>query len=140
FLARPLLLKLACSRPDGWPYVIPLWFAWLNQKLYVVARERAVWIDYIRDEPRVGVLIDEEDRRHARVQMTATASVIEGPLPRRLQRSGGAGRGAGPRVRGRAGGPGQPPAARGAAPFAERDPPGQGPQGGRRRPPPLREH
>ena len=82
FLAQPLLLKLACTRPDGWPYVIPLWFVWVDQKLYVVARERAVWIDYIRADTRVGVLIDEDARRHRRVQMTALARVAEGPLVR----------------------------------------------------------
>src|ERR1700738_1991145 len=82
FLAQPLLLKLACVRPDGWPYVIPLWYAWHDRKLYVVGRERAVWVDYVRREPRVGVLIDEEARRHRRVQMTATALVIEGPVKR----------------------------------------------------------
>ena len=82
FLAEPLLLKLACLRPDGWPYIIPLWFAWFERKLYVVGRERAVWIDYIRREPRVGVLIDQDARRHRRVQMTAQAAVIEGPVVR----------------------------------------------------------
>jgi nitroimidazol reductase NimA-like FMN-containing flavoprotein (pyridoxamine 5'-phosphate oxidase superfamily) len=82
FLARPLLLKLACVRPDGWPYVIPLWYAWFEGKVYVVGRERAVWVDYLRREPRVGALVDEEARRHRRVQMTATAAIVEGPLPR----------------------------------------------------------
>jgi hypothetical protein len=82
FLARPLLLKLACVRPDGWPYVIPLWFAWEAHKLYVVGRERAIWIEYIKREPRVGVLIDEETRRQRRVQMTASAALVEGPVPR----------------------------------------------------------
>jgi nitroimidazol reductase NimA-like FMN-containing flavoprotein (pyridoxamine 5'-phosphate oxidase superfamily) len=82
FLAQPVLLKLACVRPDGWPYVVPLWYAWYERKLYVVGRERAVWIEYVRREPRVGVLIDEEARRHRRVQMTATAAVVEGPVVR----------------------------------------------------------
>jgi nitroimidazol reductase NimA-like FMN-containing flavoprotein (pyridoxamine 5'-phosphate oxidase superfamily) len=82
FLAQPLLLKLACARPDGWPYVIPLWYAWYERKLYVVGRERAIWIDYVRSEPRVGVLIDEDARRHRRVQMTALAYVVEGPAVR----------------------------------------------------------
>jgi nitroimidazol reductase NimA-like FMN-containing flavoprotein (pyridoxamine 5'-phosphate oxidase superfamily) len=82
FLAQPALLRLACLRPDGWPYVVPLWFAWYERKLYVVGRERAVWIGYIQREPRVGVLIDEDVRRHRRVQMTATAVVVEGPILR----------------------------------------------------------
>jgi nitroimidazol reductase NimA-like FMN-containing flavoprotein (pyridoxamine 5'-phosphate oxidase superfamily) len=82
FLAQPLLLKLACVRPDGWPYVVPLWYAWHEGKFFVVGRERAVWVAYLRREPRVGVLIDEEARRHRRVQMTATARVVEGPVRR----------------------------------------------------------
>jgi len=83
FLAQPLLLKLGCIRPDGWPYVVPLWFAWSDQKLYVVGRERAIWVEYLRREPRVGVLVDEEARRHRRVQMTAMAKIVEGPVLRR---------------------------------------------------------
>ena len=82
FLAQPLLLKLACVRPDGRPYVIPLWFAWDAAKLYVVGRERAVWIDFIQREPRVGLLIDEDAQRHRRVQISATAVVVEGPIRR----------------------------------------------------------
>ena len=31
FLGGSPLLKLACLRPDGWPYVIPLWFSWFPQ-------------------------------------------------------------------------------------------------------------
>ncbi len=81
FLAHPLLLKLACLRPDGWPYVVPLWYAWHGGRLYVVGRERAVWVQYLRAEPRVGVLVDEEAARHRRVQMTALARVVEGPVP-----------------------------------------------------------
>jgi hypothetical protein len=61
---------------------VPLWFTWDQHKLYVVGRERAVWIAYIRREPRVGVLVDEEARRHRRVQMPATATVVKGPVLR----------------------------------------------------------
>lgn len=71
FVAQPLLLKLACVRPDGWPCIVPLWYAWRDHKLYVGGRERAIWIDHIRRDPRVGVLIDEDAPRHRRVQMTA---------------------------------------------------------------------
>ena len=47
--------------------------AWLGNE--------AGWIAYSGREPRVGVLIDEEARRHGRVQMLATA-VVEGPTTR----------------------------------------------------------
>jgi nitroimidazol reductase NimA-like FMN-containing flavoprotein (pyridoxamine 5'-phosphate oxidase superfamily) len=80
FLREPRLLKLACLRPDGWPYLVPLWFAWHEGRIYVVGRERAAWVEFIRAQERVGVLIDEEERRHRRVQMTAIARVVEGPV------------------------------------------------------------
>ncbi len=82
FLAQPLLLRLACVRPDGWPYIVPLWYAWHDRKFFVVGRERAIWVAYVQREPRVGILIDEEARRHRRVQMTGTAAVVEGPVRR----------------------------------------------------------
>ena len=82
FLSAPRLLKLACLRPDGWPYVIPLWYAWHERRLYVVGRERAAWVGFVRANERVGVLIDEEERRHRRVQMTAIGRVVEGPTLR----------------------------------------------------------
>ena len=85
FLSPPRLLKLACLRPDGWPYVIPLWYAWHEGRLYVVGRERAAWVEFLRADERVGVLVDEEERRHRRVQMTARARVVEGPTLREGQ-------------------------------------------------------
>jgi nitroimidazol reductase NimA-like FMN-containing flavoprotein (pyridoxamine 5'-phosphate oxidase superfamily) len=81
FLNAPRLLKLACLRPDGWPYVVPLWYVWLERRFYVIGRERASWVGFVRGDPRVGVLIDEEERRHRRVQASGTARVVEGPSP-----------------------------------------------------------
>jgi hypothetical protein len=60
----------------------PVTLGELQRKVYVVARERAVWLAFIRREPRVGVLIDDEAKRHRRVQMTATAAVVEGSTRR----------------------------------------------------------
>ena len=81
FLNAPRLLKLACLRPDGWPYVIPLWYVWLERRFYVIGRERAAWMGFVRDDPRVGILVDEEGQRHRRVQATGRAGIIEGPSP-----------------------------------------------------------
>jgi hypothetical protein len=61
---------------------VPLWYAWREHKLYVVGRERAVSVQFPPRKQRVGVMIDEKHGRHRRVQMTAMAAVIEGPVPR----------------------------------------------------------
>lgn len=28
FLAGPWLARVACLKPDGWPYVVPVWYHW----------------------------------------------------------------------------------------------------------------
>ncbi len=43
FFNRPLLARLATVRPDGAPYVVPLWFEWneADGSFWLVIRERA---------------------------------------------------------------------------------------------------
>jgi nitroimidazol reductase NimA-like FMN-containing flavoprotein (pyridoxamine 5'-phosphate oxidase superfamily) len=81
FLAGKWLCKLACVKPDGWPYVIPLWYVWLDGNVYVIGRARAAWIAYVRNDPRVSLVIDEEAGQHRRVQLTGLARIAEGPAP-----------------------------------------------------------
>jgi nitroimidazol reductase NimA-like FMN-containing flavoprotein (pyridoxamine 5'-phosphate oxidase superfamily) len=81
FLDAPRLLKLACLRSDGWPYVVPLWYVWLGRRFYVIGRERAAWVGFVRQNPRVGVLVDEEGQQHRRLQATGLARIVEGPSP-----------------------------------------------------------
>src|SRR5262245_9299651 len=81
FLDAPRLLKLACLRPDGWPYVVPLWYVWRERRFYVIGRERAAWVGFVRADRRVGILIDEEGQRHRRFQATGLARIVEGPSP-----------------------------------------------------------
>jgi len=79
FLAGSRICRLACVKPDGWPYVIPVWYVWHEQKMYFIGRERSAWVEFIRNDPRVSLVVDEEVERHRRVQMTGWARVVEGP-------------------------------------------------------------
>jgi nitroimidazol reductase NimA-like FMN-containing flavoprotein (pyridoxamine 5'-phosphate oxidase superfamily) len=81
FLDAPRLLRLACLRPDGWPYVVPLWYVWRQRRFYVIGRERAAWVGFVRADQRVGILVDEEGQRHRRLQATGLARIVEGPSP-----------------------------------------------------------
>ena len=42
FLATDALARFACLKPDGAPYVIPLWYQWDGEALWFVGRQRAV--------------------------------------------------------------------------------------------------
>lgn len=49
------VLNLATTRPDGGPHVVPLWFVWREEAIYVSCRrESATWRNVERD-PRVAV-------------------------------------------------------------------------------------
>ena len=77
FLARPLLCRLACLDPAGWPYVVPVWFEWDGAGFWIIPRKRATWAAYLAGDPRVGLSIDDEDGR--RVVCQGTACLVERP-------------------------------------------------------------
>jgi hypothetical protein len=77
FLARPLLCRLACLDHDGWPYVVPVWFEWDGTGFWVIPRKRSAWATYLAGDPRVGLIIDDEEGR--RVVCQGTAHLVERP-------------------------------------------------------------
>jgi len=79
-LNRPLPAKIATITPDGWPHVAPVWFAYKDNMIYLVGREKAEWVKNILANPRVHLLIDEYNPPYARIHIISTAKVIEGPV------------------------------------------------------------
>ena len=58
FLGSDALARLACVRPDGSPYVIPVWFHWDGEDFWFVGRKKAEWCRYLEQDPRVCIVID----------------------------------------------------------------------------------
>lgn len=63
FMASDALARLAVLRPDGWPYVVPVWYQWDGKSLWFIGRERSDWCSFIQNDPRVAVVIDKEHGR-----------------------------------------------------------------------------
>jgi PPOX class probable F420-dependent enzyme len=82
FLAGPWVCKLGTLTADGAPYVTPLWYEYDGQAYVIVGRERAVWIDHIRRDPRVALCIDDPDGSHRRVLVQGRAEIVDGPSVR----------------------------------------------------------
>lgn len=83
FLAEPWNGRIATVSRDGWPYIAPVWYEFDGdrQHFLVVGRERAEWVDHIRDDPKVAFHVaDDEHAEHTRVLVLATAEIIEGPV------------------------------------------------------------
>jgi hypothetical protein len=77
FLKRPVMCRLGCIKPDGRPYVVPLWHTYADGGFYFVIRERADWVPYVLADGRVSLCIDSE--QYERVLVEGTLDVVEEP-------------------------------------------------------------
>ncbi len=83
FLAEPWNARIATTTPDGWPYVTPVWYEYEagRRTFLVVGRERAEWVGYIQQNPKVALLVaDDLHAEHTRVNVQGLAEIIEGPV------------------------------------------------------------
>lgn len=78
FLAEGVIARLACLDRDGWPYVVPVWFQYADGGYYIIPRERSVWANYLKHDPRVALTIDEGGRQR-KVFVKGEAELIEEP-------------------------------------------------------------
>jgi len=58
FLEGDTLARLACLKPDGSPYVIPVWYQWDGEDFWFVGRQRSDWCKYLQADGRASVVID----------------------------------------------------------------------------------
>ena len=74
------LLKLAFTKEDGWPMVVPLWYQWDGQAFYVVGRKRSKWVEDLKRNPQCAICIEElAHPRIRKVLAQCTAEIVEGP-------------------------------------------------------------
>ncbi len=59
FLKAPWVARLACLRPDGTPHVVPVWHEWDGCSFYVVAWPGSLWAEYLQQNPKISLSIDE---------------------------------------------------------------------------------
>lgn len=52
-------LRLGCVRPDGGPRVTPISYLYRDGCVYITPREKSKWWEWIREDPRVSLCMDE---------------------------------------------------------------------------------
>lgn len=77
FLQGPWLARLACLKPDGWPYVVPVWYHWDGAAFWVVGRARSEWCLYMARDARVSLVVDEPTPPIRKVICEGLAEVVE---------------------------------------------------------------
>ena len=58
-LLKTLVGRLALISPEGYPYVVPMHFVYLDEKIYCHGLPRGQKIDYLNQNPNIGFEIDE---------------------------------------------------------------------------------
>lgn len=58
FLSRPLIARIATTRPDGRPHVMPIWFVWDGECLYMETPPSFVKAKNLVANPACAVTID----------------------------------------------------------------------------------
>ena len=80
-LATPVIARLATVKPDGAPYIVPVWQYWDGEGMYVIPREKSSYVEHIEAEPRVAVsCADHADPDYPRLLIEGTAEIVEGPV------------------------------------------------------------
>jgi PPOX class probable F420-dependent enzyme len=80
FLQQPVVARLATVRPDGWPYVAPVWQQWDGEHMWIVPRQKSAFVQYLMQEPRVCVSVALETAPYTRMTLLGRAEVVEGPV------------------------------------------------------------
>ena len=90
FLSKDYLLRLACLKPDGAPFVTPCWHQFeskndcekgsscecINGCFWVIPRARSKWAEYLKNDPRCSWVLDDA-HTHEKVLCEGTAELVE---------------------------------------------------------------
>jgi nitroimidazol reductase NimA-like FMN-containing flavoprotein (pyridoxamine 5'-phosphate oxidase superfamily) len=79
FLSGKPFCRLGCLDDEGWPYVVPCWFEYGPEGYYIIPRARSAWAQYISNNRRVFLCIDDDTIYNRRVLVKGEASVVEKP-------------------------------------------------------------
>lgn len=78
FLSTDVICRLGVLDDEGWPYVVPVWFLYQDGGFYIIPRERSKWAEYMANDPRVFLTIDEGGQQR-KVMVKGEAQLLERP-------------------------------------------------------------
>ena len=71
------VMKLATLDPEGWPYVVPIWYHYEDGVFLMAGRTKSQWVEHIRNDGRVSACIDSDEPVHRRAQVKGTAEIVD---------------------------------------------------------------
>ena len=81
FLAGPVVARIATVDEEGFPYVTPVWQEWDGEAMYIIPREKTVFVKHILKNPKVAISCALDTGTYTRMLMRGVAEIISGPAP-----------------------------------------------------------
>jgi nitroimidazol reductase NimA-like FMN-containing flavoprotein (pyridoxamine 5'-phosphate oxidase superfamily) len=75
FLASAWIGKLG-TLLDGWPYINPIWYEWDGQHFWIIGKPFAQFVQNIKQDDRVFLVVDKPEFPYVRVNVQARAEVV----------------------------------------------------------------
>ena len=76
-LARPILVNLATTRPDGAPQVNPMWFIWDGEFIWFTHTSYRQKYKNIAHEPRVAISFLDPDNKYGYTEIRGVVDHID---------------------------------------------------------------
>jgi PPOX class probable F420-dependent enzyme len=79
FLAGPVVARLATIKPNGMPYITPVWQEWDGEALWFIPRERSAMVVHMKANPNVSLSCAMDGAPYTRLQIEGKADIVAGP-------------------------------------------------------------
>ncbi|MHA2328755.1 MAG: pyridoxamine 5'-phosphate oxidase family protein, partial [Candidatus Hodarchaeales archaeon] len=70
-------LRLSGVTKTGWPFVMSLWYVYLNEKIYLATIKTAKVVDYLLNNPKCAFEIASDAPPYCGIRGKATVKIIE---------------------------------------------------------------
>lgn len=81
FLAGPVVARVATVDAEGRPYVTPVWQEWDGAVLWVIPRQKTLFVQHLKTNPYVAVSCADDGGTYKRVTIRGRAEIVFGPAP-----------------------------------------------------------
>jgi nitroimidazol reductase NimA-like FMN-containing flavoprotein (pyridoxamine 5'-phosphate oxidase superfamily) len=79
FLAGPVVARIATIDASGHPYITPVWQEWDGAAMYVIPREKTVFAQHLKTNPKVAISCAHDSGTYTRVNFQGHAEIVFGP-------------------------------------------------------------
>jgi len=81
FLAGPIVARIATIDENGFPYITPVWQEWKDGAMYIIPREKTVFVRHIKANPKVAISCALDNGTYTRLLYRGIAEILSGPAP-----------------------------------------------------------